>query len=167
MDRDPTPGAAIEALYQTYHPLLLRYLGRLVGDPETAEDLCQEAFVKALFRWDQLRAEASAQAWLFRIARNTAFDHLRRRRQIPMLPLDDRSIEAVGAVPSVGTDDADTIWETLRHLPENYRVPLVLHVAGGYAPIDIATLLGSNAATVRTRLYRARAQFRALYERYA
>jgi DNA-directed RNA polymerase specialized sigma24 family protein len=64
-------------------------------------------------------------------------------------------------------DDADAIWETIRHLPETYRVPLVLQIAGGYAPIDIATLLGSNAATVRTRLYRARAQFRAMYERPA
>jgi RNA polymerase sigma-70 factor, ECF subfamily len=159
--------SAIERLYRDEHQSIARYLERLVENRETAEDLAHETFIKALRHWDQQRS-ACPRGWLFRIARNTAYDHLRRRRQLPMLPLDDRSVEcAAGAVPAAGSDDADVIWETIRHLPETYRVPLVLQVAGGYAPSDIATLLGWNATTVRTRLHRARAQFRALYVRHA
>ena len=154
----------IEQLYRDEHAPVLRYLQRLVDSRETAEDLVQETFVKALRHWDQ-RTGASARGWLFRIARNTAFDYLRRRRQLPVLPLDDHTVP--GTAPPMAVDDTEPILEALRLLPDRYRVPLLLQLTGGYAPSDIAALLGCNAGTVRTRLHRARAQFRALYVRHA
>ncbi len=61
----------------------------LISDHKAAADLCQETFGKALRRWDQHDPQASSIAWLYRIATNTAYDYLRRRRRICFLPLLD------------------------------------------------------------------------------
>src|SRR3954465_1006970 len=83
------PGACIELLYEEYQRPLLAYLTRLVSDREAAEDLCQETFIKAMRSWEQRDTSASASAWLYRIATNTAYDYLRRRRRIRFTALLD------------------------------------------------------------------------------
>jgi DNA-directed RNA polymerase specialized sigma24 family protein len=62
---------------------------RLLDDLTTAEDLCHEAFVKALLHWDDRDLAANARGWLDRIATKTAYDHLRRQRRVVMTPLTD------------------------------------------------------------------------------
>jgi RNA polymerase sigma-70 factor, ECF subfamily len=162
MDETRAAAAAIDELYRAHQLSVLRYLRRLVHDSETAEDLCHETFVKALRSWEQLRAGASAQAWLFRIARNTAYDHLRRHKRIALAVLDDdhaRPLDAQSVLARL--EDAELLREALRDLPEHYRLPLLLHGHAGYGASDIAAALGCTAATIRTRLYRARAYARA------
>src|SRR5262249_6202405 len=73
-------GAYMELLYEEYQRPVLAYLTRLVSDRETAEDLCQETFIKAMRGWEGRDSSASVGAWLYRIATNTAYDYLRRRR---------------------------------------------------------------------------------------
>jgi RNA polymerase sigma-70 factor (ECF subfamily) len=79
--------AAIEQLYQDYHQPIMRYLERLVHQHETAEDLTQETFIKALRNWQQLDQVASVRGWLYRIATNTAYDYLRRQQRIGFISL--------------------------------------------------------------------------------
>src|SRR5262245_18964035 len=78
---------AVERLYHEHRRPLLAYLARLVGDHEAAEDLCQETFLKALRSWARHDPAASAVAWLYRIATNTAYDHMRCRRRAALAPL--------------------------------------------------------------------------------
>jgi DNA-directed RNA polymerase specialized sigma24 family protein len=79
--------------------------------------------IAALGRLDQA---ASARGWLYRIAQNTAYDHLRRQRRIAMTPLTDAH-EAIASAAALESQFADVepVWVALNHLPDHYRVPLV------------------------------------------
>ncbi len=156
--------SSIETLYQDYQRPILAYLTRLVNDRETAEDLCQETFIKAIRCWAQHNPESSAAAWLYRIATNTAYDHLRRRRHICFLPLfecdrlldDSRSMEA-------RLDAHEPVQIALEQIPPIYRIPLMLHTCGGHTTHEIAERLGCSNSAIKTRLFRARQRFRQVY----
>jgi RNA polymerase sigma-70 factor, ECF subfamily len=162
MRPETTPAQAIEQLYEEYRQPILRYLERLVRERETAEDLCHETFLKALRHWEQHDRAASAKSWLYRIATNTAYDHLRRERRTRLVPLlHNDAVFLISQESQV--DDADLVWTALQRIPETFRVPLMLHSWAGYPLKDIATVLGSNVATIKTRVHRGRAHFRQLY----
>jgi RNA polymerase sigma-70 factor (ECF subfamily) len=65
--------------------------------------------------------------------------------------------------PEAQFDDAEPVWAALNHLPEHYRVPLLLQLWAGYSLDDIAAALGCNINTVKSRVHRARLRFRELY----
>jgi RNA polymerase sigma factor (sigma-70 family) len=161
MEQTVMPAITIEQLYHDHHQSILHYLNRLVSDRETAEDLCHETFIKALRHWNDLEQAALARNWLYRIAKNTAYDYLRRRRRVASTPLTDEH-EAASALET-HFDDAEPVWAALNHLPEQYRVALLLQLWAGYNLNDIAAALGCNVTTIKTRVHRARARFRQLY----
>lgn len=155
---------AVAQLYAEYAPSVLRYLRRLTGSREEAEDIAQETFLKALRHWGQLENGAHVQAWLFRIARNTAYDSLRRGRRTPTVLLAGETIERLPAPDQASrVGDVEPILAALRHLPTSYRVPLLLHTVAGCPLNEIAARLGLKLGTVKSRLHRARASFRAHY----
>lgn len=155
---------SIEQLYHEHHQPLRRYLARLVGDPATAEDVCHEAFVKALQHWDDCDEAANARGWLYRVATNTAYDHLRRQRRVAITPLTGTHEAIAGAAaPESHFADAESIWAALSSLPDHYRVPLLLQLAAGYPLHTIAAMLDCNVNTIKTRLHRARLRFRQIY----
>jgi RNA polymerase sigma-70 factor, ECF subfamily len=160
---DTTSSPVVE-LYATLRRPLLAHLTRLVGDPETAEDLYQESFLKALRAWEQRDSAASSGAWLYRIATNTAYDYLRRRRRIAFMPLLD-SDQAPASSPTMESrlDEGEPVQHALDQLPPIYRVPLVLHSYEGRSTQEIATALGVTTSAVKTRLFRARERFRQVY----
>lgn len=157
--------AHITLLYETYQRPLLAYLTRLVSDRETAEDLCQETFIKALRGWDARDPQASVTAWLYRIATNTAYDFLRRRRRIRFTALSDGDPTPHGD-PSLDEwmGERDPIQRALAELPPMYRVPLVLHSCDGHSTQEIATAMGCSNSAIKTRLFRARERFREVYQ---
>ena len=155
--------AAIEQLYAVYHQPLLRHLQRLVANAETAEDLMHETFIKALLHWHELNSVAATSKWLYRIATNTAYDYLRRRRRVEMLSLnEDTATDITAPAVEAHWEDAEPILAALHQLPEHYRTPLLL-ISAGYDTKDIATAMGLNLNTIKTRTHRARAQFRHHY----
>jgi RNA polymerase sigma-70 factor (ECF subfamily) len=156
------PSTSIEQVYADYYQPIQRYLERLVGHRETAEDLAHETFIKALRHWRQLEQATSVRGWLYRIATNTAYDHLRRGRRIAMVPL-LQDAAAQFTAHELRIDDAEPIRAVLKTIPDMYRIPLMLHIWAGYPLQDIADALGINVATIKTRIHRARAQFRRLY----
>src|SRR5262245_2720088 len=133
---------SLEALYNTHYKQLLSHLLRLVNDMETAEDLCQETFIKAIRNWEQRNPSASATAWLYRIATNTAYDELRRRRRIYFGPLYEGEV-APSSTHSMESlvDESEPVWIALAQLPSHYRVPLVLHSCEGCSTEEIAKTL--------------------------
>jgi RNA polymerase sigma-70 factor (ECF subfamily) len=155
---------SVECLYQRYRRAILLHLMRLVGEMETAEDLCQETFLKAWRGWAQRDSTASAAAWLYRIATNTAYDHLRRRRRVAFMPLSIAEHTPHDGKPmEMCVDEGEPVLAALAQLPESYRVPLMLQVYAGYSTRDISQALGSTDSAIKTRLCRARARFRKAY----
>src|SRR5215213_2295332 len=114
----PHAGAYIEILYQEYQRPLLAYLTRLVSDREAAEDLCQETFIKAMRGWEQRDAAASVTAWLYRIATNTAYDFLRRRRRIHFTGLMDSDLPPNGGHSMESQlDEQEPVRAALEQIP--------------------------------------------------
>lgn len=158
-------GAYIEMLYEEYQRPILSHLTRLVGDRETAEDLCQETFIKALRAWEGRDPTASVAAWLYRIATNTAYDHLRRRRRIRFTTLLDADQPPTGEHSMESRlDEREPVQNALAQLPAMYRLPLLLHSCEGHSTQEIADALGCSNSAVKTRLFRARDRFRQIYQ---
>ncbi|MCU0494132.1 MAG: RNA polymerase sigma factor [Chloroflexaceae bacterium] len=145
----------IEGLYTAHRPGMLRHLRRLVGDSATAEDLCQETFVRALRAGEQLHVEQQ-HSWLYRVATNLAYDHLRRCKRRPLVSL--LSVEPFAAAPATEgcTCGRVALRMALAHLPPASHHALLLHVAG-YTIAEIARQQGCAEGTVKSRLSRGRA----------
>ena len=155
----------IELLYEEYQRPLLAYITRLVSDRDAAEDLCQETFIKALRCWHQRDTSASVAAWLYRIATNTAYDFLRRRRRIRFTPLLDIEPPPHGGhTMESRLDEGEPVQRALSQLPDIYRLPLVLHSCEGHSTQEIADALGCSNSAIKTRLFRARERFREVYQ---
>lgn len=157
------PHAAIERLYETHRHALFTHLLRLVGDPMIAEDLCQEAFLKALRNWDKQEQINNQVAWLYRIATNTAYDYLRRRRrfQVASLYEHDQASDNDSSMEQ-RLDTREPIQRVLALLPTEAR-RLLLSSYAGHSTHELAAALDCSNAAVRLRLFRARERFRKIY----
>jgi len=156
--------AAFERLFRDHHVEIYVYLCRLVGDRHQAEDLAQDAFLKAYKALTRLPKDANTRAWLYRIATNTALDWLRRRRLISWLPLFERDNHPAARTSfSEASLESVAVQRTLARLAARYRVPLVLYGCQGLSTREIAEVLEISPGAVKTRLFRARVRFRQLY----
>lgn len=152
------------ALYVAYAPAIVRYLARLTGSAEAAEDLTQETFLKALRHQKQLTNREAAGPWLFRIATNTAYDYFRYHRRYHTTPLTVQHADTLIAESrGMPVEDRELLRAMIARLPPSYRLPLLLQAYAGYQVKDIAVLLGSKVGTVKSRLHRARAHIQAQY----
>ena len=130
---------------------------------QDAEDVYQDVFLRLL---DQDAADWDGEhlkAWLLRTALNRCADLHRFRLRRPALPLESVLELAETDGPEDRTAAAE-LWEAVARLPEKLRIPVHLHYAEGYSTEEIAGLLDIPAATVRTRLRRARVRLRDLLE---
>ncbi len=130
---------------------------RLCGNRDLAEDLTQEAFLRAVSRLHQYRSEEPFRPWLFRILAHLYIDQLRRRREQPA----DEEPEP----PSVSdmTDSDLFIQGVLSSLNETQRAILVLRELAGLSYEDLARYFSIPIGTVRSRLAHARIAFRTAY----
>lgn len=162
----PLEQSAFDEFYSTYRAPLYNYIYRLVGDRELADDLLQDTFVKVLRALGNLPTGPGRTPWLYRIATNTCYDALRRRRLIAWLPWTrDYTAETVrrGDTPGERYAVAEGVQDALRAVPLNLRAPLLLHAVHGFCYADIAVALGISEAAVKMRVSRARAAFRQAY----
>lgn len=157
-----TPGsrADFDRLYRTSYARVVRTLIGIVGSRESAEDCAQEAFARALRAWSRWHGEVPAEAWLHRIAVNTAISY-RRREQIRALP---SIIRRLGAPPPT-PDPAEraqsrSIVVELRRLPPKQSAALVLRYYHGYTNREIAAAVGVSERTVGQRIADALALLR-------
>lgn len=143
----------IDAVFEEQGQRLTRRLERMVGSRETAEDLCQEAFLRA---WRSAPPELSADrqaAWVHRTASNLAIDELRRRRLVDVEPLSDHA--------DARSDAGDELAarETLDGLGPHERFVLLLRFEAGLTHAEIGALLDVSPEAARKRVERARAAF--------
>ena len=151
----PTASADLAELYEREGPRLRAFVARLSGEPDAAEDLCHDAFLKALQSWSTRRADGNTLAWLYQIARHVVYDDLRRRARVVITPLCAASL-AVDCTSS-GTRDLAVM---VAALPPRTRAVLLLFGAG-YRIHEIAALAQMQRGAVRSLMHRGRAHLRA------
>jgi RNA polymerase sigma-70 factor, ECF subfamily len=170
---DPDALATLMARYQNR---IYRYLLRLVRQPADAEDLFQQTWVRVAEKIRSFDTSRNFDAWLFTLARNLAFDHLRRMRpssleepSSPDSPGDTMVSRLASADPGpfeqlLARERAGRLALALENLPLSYREVVTLRFEEEMKIEEIALVLATPVATVKSRLYRSLAQLRQILE---
>ena len=140
---------------------------RIVRNVADAQDLTQEAFIKALQRQDQLKDEQKAAHWLSRIATNTAIDFLRRSGRVAFCEIDEAP-ESHDESPEdilLRSEQHDYLEDGLRLLTARERAALMLRDVEGLPAEEVARRLDCSKATVRSHIANARIKFRRYTEK--
>jgi RNA polymerase sigma-70 factor (ECF subfamily) len=144
---------------------------RIVGNVSDAQDLTQEAFIKALQRQDQLKDLDKAAHWLSRIASNTAIDFLRRSGRVSFSDIDDL-VEPVASPPEESPEELvlraehrEYLETGLGVLTDRERTALLLRDVEGLPAEEVAARLNCSKATVRSHIANGRVKFRRYLER--
>jgi RNA polymerase sigma-70 factor (ECF subfamily) len=142
---------------------------RIVGNVADAQDLTQEAFIKALQHQEQLKDEQKAAHWLSRIATNTAIDFLRRNGRATFCEIEDAP-EVHGGSESpeqllLRSEQRNYLEDGLRLLSPRERAALILRDVEGLPAEEVAERLNCSKATVRSHIANARIKFRRYMER--
>jgi RNA polymerase sigma-70 factor (ECF subfamily) len=155
---------AFESLYRQHVRRVHAVVWRLVGGNDArAEELTQEAFVRAWQALARFRFESAFGTWLHRLAVNTALMDLRTRRDGEDLETDDAMLVDVGSGDSAGTRTALGIdlERAVSSLPARARAVLVLHDVEGWKHEEIGIELGMAVGSSKAQLHRARRLLRA------
>lgn len=161
---------AFRQLVERYQRPVFGLLLRMVRQPALAEDLAQETLIKAYRAIGTFDRNRQFSSWLFKIAHNTAIDHLRKHRpsEVPLESDDGERLDplALLAAPESqspeararGRDLAEALQEALSALRPDYREAVLLRFQQGLAYDEIAEVLELPLGTVKTHLHRARKQ---------
>jgi RNA polymerase sigma-70 factor (ECF subfamily) len=158
---------AFGQLMEKYQARLYNTMVHVVGCPEEAEDVVQEAFVQVFLKLDTFRGQSAFYPWLYRIAFNQSIN--RRRRKRPWTSVEDaRAAAGEEPLDSAETpgerllrqERADQLHKALASLCEEHRAILILREIEGCCYQTIAQILDLPVGTVRSRLHRARLQLR-------
>lgn len=152
-----------EALVHALHGDIYRYAYWLCRDPQIAEDLVQETFLRAWKAIDTLLDDKAAKAWLITILRRESARRF-ERKQFDLVDLDEHPLRDQGVLPSEQEMEHEWLRRHIARLPAEYQEPLLLQVLGGFSGEEIAEQLGLNKNTVMTRLFRARNQIKEAME---
>jgi RNA polymerase sigma-70 factor (ECF subfamily) len=149
--------AAFERLYRDHVGRVFAVCLRLSGDAALAEELAQEAFVRAWQKLGSFRGESAFSSWLYTLAVNTALSERRsrRRRTSRVFATDDLSVfDAPGRPPR--PEHGFDLERAVAELPPGARAVLVLHDVEGYKHHEIAEMTGIAEGTSKAQLHRAR-----------
>lgn len=160
---------AFELLVSKYQRKIFRLLSRLIRDPAEVEDVAQEAFIKAYRALPNFRGESAFYTWLYRIAINTAKNHLvaqgRRAPTTTETEVEDaENFDDADQLRDYNTPDAmllsrqvgEAVNRAIEKLPEDLRTAVVLRELEGLSYEEIAEAMNCPIGTVRSRIFRAR-----------
>lgn len=161
--------AAFELLVAKYHRKIIRLVSRLVRDAAEVEDVTQEAFIKAYRALPQFRGESAFYTWLYRIAVNTAKNHLATQGRRAPTSTETNAEEAetfaeADQLRDINTPEsmlmskqiAQTVNTAMEALPDELRTAITLREIEGLSYEEIAEAMGCPIGTVRSRIFRAR-----------
>ena len=146
-----------------FHQDMYRYAAWLCRDKAIAEDVVQEALLRAWKSLDALRDDAAAKPWLLTIVRRENARYFERRR-LETVDIDNLTASQAALLAEEPNDEFDELREAIYELEDDYREPLVLQVLMGYSTNEIAELMELNQGAVLTRLHRARHKLRDVIE---
>jgi RNA polymerase sigma-70 factor, ECF subfamily len=156
----------VAGLFDQFQAAIFGYLCRLTDDRNLAEELAQETFLKVFQARGRLAEVENQRAWLYRIATNTAFSALRRRKRFAWLPWSAaEELRPASGDPAEQVSTWNIVESCLCSLSLRYRAPLLLYAYDGLSVREVAQVLGISEGAVRTRVYRAREMFEQAYER--
>ncbi|HVT56213.1 MAG TPA: RNA polymerase sigma factor, partial [Xanthobacteraceae bacterium] len=146
---------------------LYRIARGIVRNDADAEEVVQEAYVRAFMHLGDFRGDSSLATWLSRITINEALGRLRRKRSRPEVQVEEPRLEAqVIPFPQTAIDDPEKtmaqrqilqlVEQATDNLPENFRLVFITRVIEGMSVEETAEILGIPPETVKTRLHRAR-----------
>ena len=159
---------AFDLLVLKYQHKIVNLIMRYVRDPELALDIAQEAFIKAYRALPRFRGDSAFYTWMYRIAVNTAKNHLAAQRRRPMdveLDLQDpeqydlhAKLKETDTPEGVALSDElqETVERAIAALPEDLRTAIILRELEGMSYEEIAETMECPVGTVRSRIFRAR-----------
>ncbi|MGI9220990.1 MAG: RNA polymerase sigma factor RpoE [Woeseiaceae bacterium] len=159
---------AFDLLVVKYEHKIVNLVMRYVRDPETAMDISQEAFIKAYRALPRFRGDSAFYTWLYRIAVNTAKNHLAAQRRRPAdIELDLQDPDQYGLHAKLKETDTpeavslsqelqETLERAIQALPDDLRTAIVLRELDGMSYEEIAQTMDCPVGTVRSRIFRAR-----------
>jgi RNA polymerase sigma-70 factor, ECF subfamily len=152
---------ALEELVRRYQDRIAGFIYSLIGREDAIADLCHNVFVKMIVNIGRLRTPQSFESWLFQIARNTCFDHLRKERLRRIFVPFERKHEEVAAQPAERADSRlDILRRALGNLPPKQRELILLLEENDFSYEELAQITRASVASVKSRLFRAREQLR-------
>jgi RNA polymerase sigma-70 factor, ECF subfamily len=170
---------AFEQLVKQYDRQIFRIAQHITQNREDAEDVVQDAFLKAYEKLDQFQGNSKFYTWLVRIAVNESLMRLRKRRTGRMVSIDEDVETEEGSMPrdlaewrpdpevQYGQSElAEILRKTIQGLPPGFRVVFVLRDVEGLSTEETAETLGLSVPAVKSRLLRARLQLRERLSRY-
>jgi RNA polymerase sigma-70 factor (ECF subfamily) len=159
---------AFDILVLKYQHKIVNLVMRYVRDPEQAMDISQEAFIKAYRALPRFRGDSAFYTWLYRIAVNTAKNHLAAQRRRPTdieLDLQDpEQFDLHARLKETDTPEAvmisremrETVEQAIQSLPDDLRTAIILRELDGMSYEEIAETMECPVGTVRSRIFRAR-----------
>ncbi|QGG81322.1 RNA polymerase sigma factor RpoE [Litorivicinus lipolyticus] len=169
---------AFEYLVKKYQHRVLALIGRYIRDSHEAQDVAQDAFVRAFKALPNFRGDAQFYTWLYRIAVNTAKNHLvSRGRRAPTTDIDIADAEQFDSADALRSHDSPeandrrdrlelAVRKAIAELPEDLRVALTLRELEGKSYDEISAIMACPVGTVRSRIFRARDTVSAKIEPY-
>ena len=162
--------AAFIVLYTRYNAGVRGHIARYVSQKEDIEDICLESFQKAFSQINTYNPEYKLSTWLYRIARNTAFDHLskhdREKNYIPTTSISEDIAELKELPATMHNPEEDIInqqeydkWlNNIEKLKDDYRIVAKMNLIDNFGYKEIADSLEIPINTVKTKIRRAKAQ---------
>lgn len=162
---------AFEEIVHLFQRRVLTLVHHMVGGVE-AEDLAQDVFVKIWKALPRFRFESKFETWLYRITLNRCYDHLRSRKRSETVPLDEPDqpeaarLTDPGPLPDRSAEKGEArslVHEALSRLSPDHRAALMMRDLEDRSYEEIAAVAGCAVGTVKSRIFRARAEFRRSY----
>ena len=154
-ETNPARRKRFDQIVSSNHPDMYRYAAWLSRDKAVAEDVVQEALIRAWKSLDSLRDEGSAKQWLLTIVRRENARYFERKR-LETIDIDNLTASQAALLAVEESDELDDMRQAIYALDDDYREPLVLQVLMGYSTKEIAEQMGLKQGAVLTRLHRAR-----------
>lgn len=151
-------------LYKLYYKPMYNVSLRMVGNEVEAEDVMQEAFLKAFTKIDTYEGKVSFGAWLKKIVINRSLDQLKKRK-VKFEELNEKIPDEDTPVLDLSEIQMEQLKKTVRQLPDGYRVVLSLYLLEGYDHDEISQILGISNVASRTQYMRAKNKLRQLLQK--
>ncbi|MBI3626935.1 RNA polymerase sigma factor [Candidatus Uhrbacteria bacterium] len=158
---------AFEQMLFIYEKSIFNHLYRLVGHRQDAEDLTQETFLKVYRKAEQINPEANFRAWLYKVATNTAYDWLRKKKKLGEVLVDESENNIFETIPAKESYDSienketqEEMAQALGTLKPIYKSVLMMYYYHDLSYQEIADALSLPINTVKTHIHRAKLALR-------
>lgn len=149
----------IEGLVYKYQDKLYNSVYRLCGHHHVTEEICQEAFCRAIEKIEDFKGKSQFFTWLYRIALNLTISHLRRNKKVKFYPIEEWHDEIFWRLPETSVlaeEESLIISQALNELNPDYKIAIVLHDVEDMQYEQIASMLNVSLNTLKSRIFRGR-----------